>query len=79
MLNIILFNKAQSPDLSLFDDLLFREKWKLEKLPDNCFLVASPCDSNKKGFKIEKIYKTHDSLGRPIPKRDINGKFIKND
>lgn len=93
MLELILFSNAQSPDLGLFDDLLFRKKWFIKDLtikklmvdlavgnkllPDKCFLMASPDNKQKKGFRVDKIYKTHDSLGRPIPKRDANGKFLK--
>ncbi len=62
MNNLILFNKCESPMLSLHDKLLFREKISEEVVEEK---------------QEVKKYKTHDSLGRPIPKRDSKGHFIK--
>lgn len=158
MIELVLFNRCESPILGLYDDLLFRKKWfipmriiqdcpnvsniirssariaakivskpsvsriykprsewkKLDDIIQNQIdveindagdiefslkdklsvkkqvevfnagcsdYVNKKLEGNNTSFKsfddAIKIYKTHDSLGRPIPKRDKNGKFVK--
>lgn len=81
MINLILFNRCESPQLSVHDDLLFRKKWESKEK----IISIIQTDVFKRELKqlfdnvsiSTIIYKTHDSLGRLLPSRDENGKFIK--